>query len=162
MKPSLPKLSRRNLLMAGVAGAGAAGLGAIWFAAASPRSLIYALIERALPGVRLDPASVGECAADVLADLDVGFQGAWMQQLSSHAKLRVTRMAGNVLGMDGVAGLGPFEQRLEEITRMAITKLLPNSNFFQAADPTAETIYYTRPDPNQACVNPFADLSLPG
>lgn len=157
-----PLFSRRNLLLAGAAGAGAASLGAIWFAAASPKDLIYALIERALPGVQLDPASVGECAGDVLADLDVGFQTAWMQRFVSHAKLRTVRMAGQAAGLDRVAGLGPFEQRLEEITRMAITRLLPNSNFFDLADPKAELVYYTRPDPNQACVNRFADLSLPG
>ncbi len=157
-----PILSRRNLLLAGAAGAGAASLGAIWFAAASPKDLIYSLIERALPDVRLDPASVGECAADVLADLDVGFQTAWMQRFVSHAKLKTVRLAGQVAGLDRVAGLGPFEARLEEITRMAITRLLPNSNFFDAADPKAEMIYYARPDPNQACINRFADLSLPG
>jgi len=157
-----PILSRRNLLLAGAAGAGAASLGAIWFAAASPKDLIYSLIERALPDVRLDPASVGECAADVLADLDVGFQTAWMQRFVSHAKLKTVRLAGQVAGLDRVAGLGPFEARLEEITRMAITRLLPNSNFFDLADAKAEMVYYTRPDPNQACVNRFADLSLPG
>lgn len=70
-------------------------------------------------------------------------------------------MAGQVLGLDRVASMGPFEERLEEITRMAVTRLLTNSNFFEVEDPRAELIVYRPPDPNAACVNPFADLTPP-
>lgn len=155
----LPKLSRRTMLAAGGAAAGAGALGAVWFAASSPVDLIVSLLQRALPGVRLDPASVRACAEDVFEI--VQYQFPRQQRLPSALKLKAVRMASQALGVERVASMGPFEDRLEEITRVAVTRLLTNSNFFAAADPRNEVIFYTRPEPNAACGNPFANLTSP-
>ena len=159
---SFNQLSRREMLLYGAAGVVTAGAGgSLWLLTASRPHLVFALLQRALPGVDLDRASVMECCRDVVAAIDGSFQGAWAQRLVSNLKLKGVRRAGNVLGSERVAAAGPVEERLDEITRLAITRLLPNSNFFRIADPQAETIYYVRPGMNAACGNPFADLSLP-
>lgn len=150
--------SRRQLLLAGAAGAGtlAAG-GALWLAAARPRELVVALLQRALPGVTIDHASALECADDVMGV----FEGPFVANVQSQVKLKGVRVAGQAVGLDRVAHLGPVEDRLDEITRLAVTRFLLNSNFFQVPDPRAATIVYRRPDPNAACRNPWADLSPP-
>lgn len=155
----LPKISRRTMLAAGGAAAGAGALGAVWFAASNPVDLIISLLQRALPGVRLDPVSVRTCAEDVFES--VQYQFPRPQRLPSALKLKAVRMASQVAGVERVASMGPFEQRLDEITRVAVTRLLTNSNFFTVADPHSEVIVYTRPEPNAACGNPFADLTPP-
>lgn len=153
--------TRRKLVVAGAATAGAGLLGLAWFGAASPRDLVASLIQRALPDVRLDRESVALCADRILAQLAAPFQGSLVQRTTSVVKLKGVRALSQVLGLERVAAIGPFEERLEEITRMALTEFLPNSNFFAVADPRAETIYYNPPDPTAACGNPFADLSSP-
>lgn len=160
--PKLPALSRRGWLIGGAAAvAGAGGLGGLWFALSSPKDLVVALLKRALPGVDLEPASLGQCAQDVIADVDGTMQDGSMEQLVSTLKLKGVTAASHVLGADGVAGLGPFAERLEEITRLGVTRLLVNSNFFYLADPTAGQVVYRSPDVNQPCGNPLANLSPP-
>jgi len=160
--PRLAHLSRRQLLMGGAAGVVVLSTGtAVALAATRPRDLIFDLMRHALPGITLDREATLMCADDVVAGLNVSFQGAWLQQLTSNAKLRGVRAASLGAGIDRVAALGPVAERLEEITRTALTLLLLNSNFFRVPDPRAETIVYRRPDPNAPCGNPFADLSPP-
>lgn len=156
-----PNLSRRTWLLSGAAAIGAGAVGAVWLSGAHPRELVFALMQRELPGVDLDPESVGECAQDVIDRIDETFEDGSTTKLISHLKLRGVRAASEIIGADGVMRLAPLHERLEEIARLAITQLLPNSNFFQASDPRAERIYYQRPDPNAACVNPFANLTPP-
>lgn len=153
--------TRRRLVLAGAAGLGAGVLGLTAFAFSSPRDLVVALLRRALPGVQLDPASAAACADHVLAQIDSAFEGSLITRATSTAKLKGVRALMQVLGTDRVAAMGPFQERLDEITRMAITEFLPHSNFFEVADPTRETIHYYPPEPNSACGNPFADLSPP-
>jgi len=153
--------SRRSLVIGGGAVLVVGGAGAATLAVARPEDLIFGLMRQALPGVDLERGSVGECARDVLADLDVSFQGAWLQRAVSHLKLKAIRAASEVVGLDAIDGLGPVEARLQEITRMAVTRLLLNSNFFDLADPRAAPIRYRRPEPNAACVNRFANLGPP-
>lgn len=158
----LPNLTRRTWLLGGAAViVGAGALGGAWIGFSSPRDLVFALMQRALPGVDLDPVSGRLCAQEVVDDIDATFKEGSNERLVSTLKLKGVRAASNLIGTSGVAGLGPFEERLEEITRMAVTRLLPNSNFFSLADPRAETIVYVSPDPNAACVNPFANLTPP-
>lgn len=154
-------LTRRRLFLAGGAAAGIGALGLAWIGFASPKDLVFALLQHALPGVRLDRDSVGLCAEDALAQLNAQFRGDGGQRASSLLKLKAVRALSQVFGVGGVAELGPVQERAEEITRIAITQLLPHSNFFEVADPSAETIYYYRPEPNAACGNPFANISPP-
>jgi hypothetical protein len=114
-----------------------------------------------LPGVRLDAVSVRGCAEDVFEAMQAPLRHSLGEHVASTLKLKGVRMASQALGLDRVATMGPFEQRLEEIARMAVTRLLINSNFFEVDDPRAELIIYRRPEPNAACINPFADLTPP-
>lgn len=153
--------SRRQLVLGAAAVTGAGVLGLVWVGASSPRDLVISLIQRALPGVPLDRESVSACADRVLADVGAPYESSLIQRTMSAVKLKGVRALSQLVGLERVAAMGPFEQRLDEITRVALTEFLPNSNFFHVADPRAETIYYTAPDPNAACGNPFADLSPP-
>ena len=153
--------TRRRLVWSGAAALGVGALGLGWFAFSSPKELVFSLIQRALPGVRLDRDSVGLCAEEVLSWVDASFQGSLVARTTSIVKLKGVQALSQVLGIERVASIDAFEGRLEAITRMAITLLLPHSNFFEVADPTAETVYFYPPEPNAACGNPFADLSPP-
>lgn len=163
MRAHLQKLwtTRRRLVLAGAAGLGVGVLGLATFALSNPRDLVVALLQRALPGVRLDRASASVCADRVLAQIGGTYERSLIARATSAVKLKGVRALAQLLGMERVAAMGPFEQRLEEITRMVITEFLPHSNFFEVADPMRETIYYYAPEPNAACGNPFADLSPP-
>ncbi len=154
-------LTRRRLFLVGGAAAGVGVLGLAWIGFASPKDLVFALLRRALPGVRLDRDSVGLCAEDALVQFNAQFRGDGGQRASSLLKLKAVRALSQVFGVGGVAELGPVQERAEEITRLALTQLLPHSNFFDVADPKVETIYYNRPDPNAACGNPFANITPP-
>jgi hypothetical protein len=154
-------MTRRRLVWASAAAAGAGALGATWIAASSPKDLVFALMQRALPGALLDRDSVGLCAQDVVAQILAQTHSSPMQRASSVVKLKGVRALSQAMGVGPVATSGPFAERLEEIARVAITQLLTHSNFFAVADPTAETIYYFPPAPDSACGNPFADVSPP-
>jgi hypothetical protein len=153
--------TRRRLVWGAGAAVGAGAVGAAWVGAADPKDLVFGLVQRALPGVRLDHESVRQCAADVFARIKAQSHGRPVQRLASVLKLKGVHALSQLLGVGRVASLGPFEERTEEITRMAVSLLLTNSNFFAVADPTAETIYYTPPVRNSACGNPLANLGPP-
>jgi hypothetical protein len=159
---SLPPLSRRNLIVGGGAAVGVAAVaGLAWTAWVDPKNLILWLVDRALPGVTIEPESRDLLARDVLAITDNFFQDDTFTRLSYKAKYQLATGAGEIVGYQALVEQGPLENQFEQITRRAVAMLLTNSNFFYLDDPRSEVIVYTPHEPGTPCTNPLADLSLP-
>jgi hypothetical protein len=139
-------LSRRHVIVGATAiGAATIGGGTILLATADAKAALLGFFKRSLPGVTIDTPSANACI------------DAFMTRWSTMDRRIVSTLWQTV----GVEMMAESNRKFETASRLALTQLLVNSNFFQVRDPRAEPIVYVDKPPNAACTNPFANLDPP-
>jgi hypothetical protein len=159
--PSKALFDRRRLLAASVGAIGLGGAGAAWVATRDPKDLVIALVRNALPGVRIEEASVQSFATDYIRGFHRTFSPQrWSERLLADVKLHTAEAVRGVVGVGVFAPRGVFGGFAAQKTRRALTRFLMNSNFFVLDDPSAELVVYS-PPATEICRNPFADVRPP-
>lgn len=141
MAKFIPKISRRNALIGGGAGALVVAGGGAFVASATIEDFYADMVRHYLPGEPIAPGAAEAFAADYApreADTDKVEALMYMQQLAGFTGLDMA-----------LGGGGPYET----FTRRVMTNFLLGSNFFHRSSAREPVEYIALPD---VCPNPFA------
>jgi hypothetical protein len=142
--PSAASPTRRRLLIAGSTMAALGAGGTVWIGSRLDGRIawIESVVRAELPGVQLDPQSLGVFAAQFAERREFD---AMRWKLAMSLDQAVPVIAHRVQ---------KSQRRIEQLKRRVLTEYLLGSNFFRVPDPRQELIIYSAAIP--ACGNPFA------
>jgi hypothetical protein len=138
--------SRRSVVAMLIA-VSAASAGGAYFWTVGPDALIGKILNRRLPGVRIDAASFAALSRDVLTDF---------QTVPRRLALEGASLAASIVGIDALAKFKLKAMEISHLERRVMTLFLLGSNFLHVKDPKSDPVtYYAPPWP---CGNPFAEF----
>jgi hypothetical protein len=138
--------SRRAILGTLTAACAASAVGAyLWTIGAD--ALIGKILNRRLPGVRIDTVSIASLSRDV--------QATFSNTLVRRASLKGGALATRIAGIDALANFKLTAREFSRLERIVLTYFIFGSNFLDVEDPQLDMItYYRMPE---TCQNPFAE-----
>jgi hypothetical protein len=134
----LPRISRRDMLLASAAGVLGIGVGVLTDRTARADYIAKAL-PRLLPGVEIDPETYPTFEQQVLVQTD--------------RSQRITAFMSSFVGRELVATNGAGKFALDEFDRIIVLTLLGGTDLATRAEPTDGPLIVTGWPP--ACANPF-------
>lgn len=135
-------LSRRSML-ALLTAAVAVSAGRVYLWVIGPDALIGKILNRRLPGVRIDAASIAALSRDVQAG-----------RLGRKLALEVGTLAASDIGIDALAQFKLTAKKVSQLERKVLTLFILNSNFLDVRDPKSDLVTYY--EASRICPNRFA------
>jgi hypothetical protein len=140
--------SRRSVLTL-LTAAGAASAAGAYFWTKGPVNFIGEILQRQLPGLRTNAASIAALSSDV--------QAALFKTLDRRLGLEAGAFASSVVGVEALAHFKLTSTQFSRLERVVITFFILGSNYLDVKNPTTELVtYYT---PSEVCPNPWAQFN---
>lgn len=142
----LPRPTRRQVLLGGLATGALAAGGVAFVATAEASAFFRAMMQDALPGTIFSDTAFDTFTVEIQQNRNPDFA----------VKLRILSAMNRTIGYSGIKAVVGASWKYEVFQRGILTAFMLGSNFFQLNDPSKETIEYNGISPG--CANPFAQL----
>jgi hypothetical protein len=108
--------------------------------------MIMKILNRRLPGVRIDPPSIAALSREL--------EAATFQNTARRLALIAAAFAVRIMGIDALAQFGPTAAKFAQVERKVLTLFILGSDFLDVRDPKSDLVTYNAAP--EECTNRFA------